>query len=120
MDLTSPPIAHGIIRDKRPPSRSSGDAMFACLHAPGNLPLLLECAGHFSPLIEETSPDTVVFDVRGLGRIFGPPEQIAIAIERRVGIDASLALAANPDAAVHAARGFRGVTILPPGEEAMT
>jgi protein ImuB len=94
--------------------------MFACLHAPGNLPLLLECARHFSPLIEETSPDTVVFDVRGLERVLGTSQHIAAAIERRAGIAASLALAANPDAAIHAARGFRGVTILTPGCEAAT
>jgi protein ImuB len=92
--------------------------MFACLHAPGNLPLLVECAKHFSPLIEETSPDTVVFDIRGLRWIYGAPEQIAAEIERRVGITANLALASNPDAAIHAARGIRGVTILPPGREA--
>lgn len=92
--------------------------MFACLHAPGNLPLLLECAGHFSPLIEETSPDTVVFDIRGLRRIYGAEEQIAASIQRRVGIQAHLGLAANPDAAVHAAQGFPGVTVLAPGQEA--
>lgn len=92
--------------------------MFACLYAPGNLALLIECAGHFSPLVEETSPDSVVFDIRGLRRIYGTPEQIACEIQRRVGIDANLALGSNPDAAVHAARGLRGVTILPPGREA--
>jgi protein ImuB len=92
--------------------------MFACLYAPGNLVLLLECARHFSPLIEETSPDAVMFDIRGLGRIYGEPEQIADAIQRRVGIPANLALAVNPDAAVHAARGLAGVTILAPGREA--
>jgi protein ImuB len=92
--------------------------MFACLHAPGNLPLLLECATHFSPLIEETSADTAVFDIRGLQLIFGTPEQISFEIQRRVGVAANLALASNPDAAVHAARGIRGTTILPAGREA--
>jgi protein ImuB len=92
--------------------------MFACLHAPGNLPLLVECASHFSPRIEETSPDTVVFDIRGLRRICGTEEQIASEIQRRVGIAANLAIASNPDAAVHAAQGLRGVRILPPGREA--
>jgi protein ImuB len=92
--------------------------MFACLHAPGNLPLLLECAGHFSPWIEETSLDTVVFDIRGLQWIYGTSEQIALEIQRRVGVAANLALASNPDAAVHAARGIPGVTILLPGHEA--
>ena len=62
--------------------------MFASLHAPGNLPILVKCAEHFSPLIEETSPDTVVFDIRGLGRICGTAEQIAAEIQSRVGIPA--------------------------------
>jgi protein ImuB len=93
--------------------------MFACLYAPGNLDLLLECAGYFSPLIEEeTSRDDVVFDVHGLGLIYGTPEKIAAEIHRRVGIPANLALAPNPDAAVHAARGIKGVTVIPPGHEA--
>ncbi|MCU1338006.1 MAG: nucleotidyltransferase/DNA polymerase involved in repair-like protein [Bryobacterales bacterium] len=92
--------------------------MFACLYAPGNLPLLVECAGHFSPLIEETSSDTVVFDIRGLQRIYGSAEQIASEIQRRVGITANLALASNPDAAIHAAQAIRGVTILPPDRAA--
>jgi protein ImuB len=93
--------------------------MFACIHAPGNLPLLLECAGHFSPLIEETSPDTVVFDVRGLQRIYGAPEQLAAAIQARAIPDARIAIATNADAAVHAARGFRGITVIPSGREAI-
>jgi protein ImuB len=93
--------------------------MFACLYAPGNLDLLLECAGYFSPLIEEeTSRDDVVFDVQGLGLIYGTPENIAAEIHRRVGVPANLALASNPDAAVHAARGIKGVTVIPPGREA--
>ena len=93
--------------------------MFACLYAPGNLDLLLECAGYFSPLIEEeTSRDDVVFDVHGLGLIYGTPEKIAAEIHRRVGIPANLALAPNPDAAVHAARGIKGVTVIPPDREA--
>jgi protein ImuB len=92
--------------------------VFACLHAPGNASLLVECAGHFSPLIEETSADTIVFDIDGLQRIYGSMEQIAGAIQLRVGIDARLAIASNPDAAVHAVLGVRGVTIIPPGGEA--
>lgn len=92
--------------------------MFACLHAQGNLPLLLECARYFSPLTEETASDTVVFDIRGLRLIFGTPQQIADEILLRAGIPVNLAIAPNPDAAVHAARGIKGLTIIPPGKEA--
>lgn len=88
--------------------------MFAALHSPGNSALLLECAGHFSPLIEETSPDTVVFDIRGLRSLYGSPKQVAAEIERRMGVAGNLALAANPDAAIHAARGIQGTTIVSP------
>ncbi|HEY7338246.1 MAG TPA: hypothetical protein VH639_25390 [Bryobacteraceae bacterium] len=92
--------------------------MFACLHAPGNLDPLIECAAHFSPLIEETSADTVVFDIRGLRLIFGAPEHIAAEIQARIGLPANIAIASNPDAAVHAARGVEGITVIPEGKEA--
>lgn len=92
--------------------------MFASLHAPGNLPLLLACARHFSPLIEQTSPDTVVFEVGSLRLLFGAPSEIASEIRNRVGIPAGLAIAPNPDTAVHAACGFAETTVILPGEEA--
>jgi protein ImuB len=91
--------------------------MFACLHAPGNLPLAVECARGFSPHIEENPPDTVIFDVRGLESLYGPPERLAHEIERCVGVPASIAIAANPDAAMHAALGIRGVTVVARGRE---
>jgi protein ImuB len=96
--------------------------MFACLNAPGNLPLAVECARGFSPHIEELPPDTVIFDVRGLESLYGPPAHLAREIERRVGVPASIAIAANPDAAMHAALGINpgicGVTVIAPGKEA--
>src|ERR1700689_943995 len=92
--------------------------LFACLHAPGNLPLAVEGARGFSPYIEENPRDTGIFDVRGLESLYGPPERLAREIERRIGVPASLAIAANPDAAMHAAHGMRGVTIIARGREA--
>jgi protein ImuB len=92
--------------------------MYVCIHAPGNLPLLIECARGFSPHIEEIGDDTVVFDVRGLASLYGPPPQLAREIDRRVGIAANIAIASNPDAAIHAARGIRGITAIEPGREA--
>lgn len=91
--------------------------MFASIHAPGNLPILLDCARRFSPLIEITSPDMVTFDIRGLGRVYGGPEKIACEIERVIGMPAHIAIAANPDAAVCAARGMAGIRLISPGEE---
>jgi protein ImuB len=91
--------------------------VFASIHAPGNLPILLDCARRFSPLIEITSPDTVTFDIRGLGRVYGEPQKIAREIERVIGMPAHIAIAANPDTAVCAARGIAGTRVISPGEE---
>jgi protein ImuB len=91
--------------------------VFASIHAPGNLPILLDCARRFSPLIEITSPDMVTFDICGLGRVYGGPEKIAREIERVIGMPAHIAIAANPDAAVCAARGMAGIRLISPGEE---
>jgi protein ImuB len=90
--------------------------MYCCIYASGNLPILLDCARQFSPLIE-THSDMVVFDARGLEGLRGSPESLAQAVERAVGIPASIAIASNPDAAVHAARGIAGVTVIPLGKE---
>src|ERR1700722_20374404 len=92
--------------------------MYACLHAPGNPALLVECARHFSPRIEETSSDTVLFDVRGLGALFGDAHQIARATQNRAGLPVDIAIAADPDAEILAARGIRGITVIAPGSEA--
>ena len=91
--------------------------MFACLHGKGNLTAL---AFEFSPTVEQTAPDTVTFDVSGLDRLFGPAQDVAVAIARRAserGVKAGLALAANPDAAIYAARGFPGDSVVPEGDE---
>jgi protein ImuB len=92
--------------------------MFACLHGPGNLTAI---ASEFSPLVEQTAPETVAFDVSGLDRLFGLPQDVAYAIMRRAretGVAANLALASNADCAIYAARGFSGVSIVPQGDEA--
>ena len=91
---------------------------YACLFASGNPALLLECAGRFSPLIEQTSHDAVIFDVEGMGRLYATPRQLAEAIVAQAGIPVSVGIASNPDAAWHAALGFSGMTVIPPGEEA--
>jgi protein ImuB len=112
--------------------------MFASLHGSGNLTAL---AFEFSPTVERTATDTepqaiqdvpqvikncpqihtVTFDASGLDHLFGMVQDLAAAIARRAsetGVKANLALAANPDAAILAARGFTGISILPQGDEA--
>ncbi|HUR36531.1 MAG TPA: DNA polymerase Y family protein [Terriglobales bacterium] len=82
---------------------------------------LLDCAHGFSPRVESTAADTILLDLAGLDQLFGPPQKIARELARRVsaiGLEARVGVAANPDAAMHAARGFPGITIIPPGKEA--
>lgn len=96
--------------------------MFAAMHASvDDAGKLLRLAEEFSPQVEQTTPDTVALDVEGLERIHGFAQQIAAALAQRAadrGLQASVAIAANPDAAVHAARGFAGVHVIPYGDEA--
>jgi len=96
--------------------RPRSTAQEAAAHA-----ALLDCAQAFSPRVEATAADTVVLDVAGLDRLFGPPAKLAQDFEQRareLGLQANVAVAANPDAAILAARGFAGVTVIPPGKQA--
>ncbi len=81
---------------------------------------LLDAAHSVSPRVEDSATDTVILDVAGLDRLFGTPQQVAQELVRRltdVGLVGNVAIAGNPDAAEHAARGFPGVTIIPGGRE---
>ena len=92
--------------------------LYACLYASGNPELLIECARKFSPLIEQTSEEAVIFDAGGLGQLYATPQLLGEAIAAQAGIPVQVGMASNPDAAFHAARGFRGITVIPPDEEA--
>lgn len=96
--------------------------MFICIHAPDlRRGALLDCACAFSPRVEQTSADTVVLDMDGFEHLFGSPREMAGRIARRaaeMGLRVNVAVAGNPDAAVHAARGRRGITVIPPAQEA--
>src|SRR5262245_56597274 len=99
--------------------------MFACIYIPNasgdGIASLLECASTFSPRVENTGAGTVVFDVDGLERLFGGYSEIAEKIRDEAGargLEPNVAIASNADAAVCAARGFSGRTIIPRGTEA--
>src|SRR6516164_9041676 len=99
--------------------------MFACIYIPNASAetdaVLIECANAFSPRVENTSKGTVVFDAEGLERLFGSYPQIAEQVAEQVRarrIQANVAVAANPDAAVCTARGFNGITVINRGMEA--
>ena len=102
--------------------------MFACIHAPQLLTdvSLREFAYSFSPIVEETRYDTVVIDVDGCELLFGSAYQLAneIAVRAkgarvRAGLETAVnvAVAANPDAAIHAATRLNGITFVSPNEE---
>jgi len=102
--------------------------MFACISCPQLSPdaLLSDFAYQFSPLVEETKPNVVVIDVDGCELVFGSAYQLAHEVSQRSvetkikgGLEtkADVALAANPDAAIHAASCLKGITFIEPGEE---
>jgi len=90
--------------------------MFACIHAP-DLPSLTEFAYGFSPVVEEIGKGTVVIDVEGCELLFGSPYQLATEVVERAETPVSVAIAANPDAAIHVATHLKGITFVSPGEE---
>jgi protein ImuB len=82
---------------------------------------LLDCAQSFSPEVEDTTPGIVLLNLAGLEPLLGPLPKIAHDLAQRVsqmGLEANIAVAANPDAALLGARGFPGVTLIPEGREA--
>jgi protein ImuB len=82
---------------------------------------LLDCAQSFSPRVEDAAHDTALLDLSGTESLFGPLPEIARALHhtaRTLGLEAQVATASNPDAAMLAARGFSSVTVIPPGQEA--
>jgi protein ImuB len=83
--------------------------------------VLLDCSYNFSPRIEVTSPGTIIIDLAGVERLLGTGRTIAQLILRDVakrGFDSNVSIAANPDTAHYAARGFRGITVIDPSDEA--
>jgi protein ImuB len=81
---------------------------------------LLDVGWSISPHVEDTAADTIVLGLEGLVSLFGADENIARELAQRasrVGVIPHIAVASNIEAAVLAARGFQGVTILAAGEE---
>jgi protein ImuB len=81
---------------------------------------LLDLCWSFSPRVEDTAPDTLVIDLDGLSSLFGSNENVANLLTQRVsafGLAAHVAVASNLEVAIHAARGFPGITFIAPGQE---
>src|ERR1051325_5059774 len=98
----------------------------------GENPILVDLAFTFSPLVEETTSDTVVLDVSGQNLLFGGASDFSESAEvesamnlaneilsrsKCLRLKTNVAVASNPDAAIHAARSFKGINLIPPGEE---
>jgi protein ImuB len=82
---------------------------------------LLDCAHSFSPRVEDAAPDTLLVDLEGMESLFGTLPEIARNLFCRaadLGLDGNVAVASNPGAAMLAARGFSGVTVITTGKEA--
>jgi protein ImuB len=96
--------------------RARSESQEASAHA-----ALLDCAQSFSPEVEDTAPGTALLNLDGLAPLLGPLPKIARDMAQRVmqmGLEANIALASNPDAALLAARGFPAVTLISHGHEA--
>lgn len=89
--------------------------------------VLLDCAGVFSPHVEECGETTAflcVVDIAGTQNLFGPPEMLAKSLRQRVralGISGQVTVSSNFHAAVCLAKGLTRsvVQVVPQGKEAM-
>jgi protein ImuB len=89
--------------------------------------IFMKSAERFSPRIEvlaspteRTSGAALILDASGSERLFGAPGQIAAALRRDVeaaGFEPGIATSGNAYAAVLAARGFPGITVIPSQNE---
>lgn len=89
--------------------------------------ILLECAGAFSPRVEECSDDSIfrcVLDIAGTEKLFGPPDQLARTLLHRMaalGITATVAVSRNFHAAAVLASALnsdQSLQVIPDGQEA--
>jgi protein ImuB len=81
---------------------------------------LLDLGWSVSPRVEDTAADSIVVDLAGLACLLGSEEEIANLLAKRasdLGLIVQIAVSANLEVALHAARGFPGITAIPPGEE---
>lgn len=87
---------------------------------------LLQCAGGFSPRVEERSTDdafVAVIDIAGTDSLFGPPEQLGktlLSRLRSLGVSAAIAVSGNLHAAVSLAKGLSAkskIHVIPYGKE---
>jgi len=101
-------ITAAVLRQRSPAQEESAHAA------------LLDVAHAFTPRVEDTHPDRLLLDLDGLERLYGPAATMARELASRVssvGLECNIGMAVNPEAAMHAACGFSGTTVIPAGEE---
>jgi protein ImuB len=84
---------------------------------------LLDCVYKLSPRMESTAAGTVIVDLSGSSRLLGSTEKMGESLLHQAetaGFVVNVGIAVNPDAAMHAARGFQGLTVIAAGQEAIT
>src|SRR5260370_14059781 len=100
--------------------------MFGALFGPTPLPdgALRDLAREFTPRAQSLGPAEALLDLHGLGRVWPTPRDLAGALlaaaHARGWSDVRIALAGTRVAALVAARGREGLTVIPPGQEAAT
>ena len=109
--MTESQVAQFRAAEKRNRSRSCEESLHVAL---------LQMCWSISPRIEDTALDTIILDLAGLHRFFGSEENIARELMRCASVlklEINIAISENIDGALHAARGFSGITVIPAGEE---
>jgi protein ImuB len=100
--------------------------MFGALHAPVPPPdgALIALAREFTPRSESLGAAEALLDLHGLGRVWPAPQELAGAVlaaaHGRGWATLRVALAFSRVAALVAARGREGLTVVPAGQEAAT
>jgi protein ImuB len=99
--------------------------MYGALHSPSAVAegVLLGLARAFTPRVESLGATDVLLDLHGLGRVWAAPEVLGRALilaggDR--GLPLHAAIASTRVAALVAARGRPGLTVITPGQEADT
>src|SRR4051812_8712850 len=97
--------------------------MYGALHSPSAVAegVLLALAHAFTPRVESLGAADVLLDLHGLGRVWAAPEILGRALidagaDRGATLQA--AIASTRVAALVAARGRRGLTVVTAGQEA--
>jgi len=84
---------------------------------------LMDCGYALSSKVESTCPGVAIVDLSGAERLMGSPRSMArkfVELAAECNLQARVAIAANPDAALYAARGFEGITIIAAGKQFST